>query len=440
MTLRQTVRWFTLPAAALSTALRGATLLGVGLLGVGLLVPGPAGAVETVVAVTLAADTSYEPGRFAYVAAPPSDGFIPVLPDAPLLDPPAGDESGEGSGDESGDEGGEGSDAAADAEPVWDDPGPQIPARPLPAGGIPEPPPRVALIDRVHVGVYRGVDATGRWVDGWFDRDDPSPPEEPTLGRLGAGLFYDQRDGLDPSFRLRARIPFTKARNRLGLLLGRGPERELIENRPRAGTNSLPNGFQNVDDEAWLLGLGYNPNGQIGQGFSFDAGVRLRLDPELFARAAYRWNIELSERTLFRPTQTVFWLRTRGFGETTDLTLDHLIGKRFMLRTAVAGTVAEDTTGLQWQSYVTLFQDLKGRDTLAWSALASGETEAEVPVRSYGLQLRYRRRVLRDWLFVELLNSVTWPKVLTEERREANFGVGLGFEMYFGPVPDAQLR
>jgi hypothetical protein len=136
----------------------------------------------------------------------------------------------------------------------------------------------------------------------------------------------------------------------------------------------------------------------------------------------------------------VFWRRTRGFGETTDLTLDQLLGERFLLRTAASATVAEDTDGLEWQSYVTLFQNLAGRDSMAYSVVVAGETDAPVELQNFGFQLRYRRQVLRDWLFVELLQSVTWPRFLPEEQRELNVGVGVGFEMYFGAWPDAQIR
>ncbi|MBL8225702.1 MAG: hypothetical protein JNM50_10245 [Chromatiales bacterium] len=295
-------------------------------------------------------------------------------------------------------------------------------------------------IDWVHEKVYRGVDGTGHWVDGFFAGKNPAETRKPTIGRLGLGGYWDQRDAFDPSFRLRARVPFENMRNRVGLIFGRGPEREVVENRPRAGTDSLPNRFNDIQDDAWLLGLGFNSRGDLSRGLALDAAVRLRADPELLARAVYRWNVEISDRTLLRPSQTAFWRRTRGFGGTTDLTLDHLLGNRFLVRTAIAGTVAEDTDGIEWQSYATLYQDLKGRDTLAWSVVAAGETNAPVELQNYGFQVRYRRRILREWLFLELLQSVTWPRELVTEDRELNLGFGVGIEMYFGPVPQNQLR
>ena len=55
--------------------------------------------------------------------------------------------------------------------------------------------------------------------------------------------------------------------------------------------------------------------------------------------------------------------------------------------------------------------------------------------KDYGVELRYRRQISRDWLFIELLTFVSWPRELAIERREANPGVGIEFEMQFGDWP-----
>jgi hypothetical protein len=44
----------------------------------------------------------------------------------------------------------------------------------------------------------------------------------------------------------------------------------------------------------------------------------------------------------------------------------------------------------------------------------------------------YRRRLHRDWLFLELRSSITWPRETLLENREANLGVGAAVELQFG--------
>jgi hypothetical protein len=369
-----------------------------------------------------------------------NEGVVPLgkdATDAVAPGEPPGTGVPEASGAADAGAGGDAADETADITPSAVGPGDTAGATDVPV----EAPGPDTWIDRVHDGVYQGVDATGDWIDDWFSGDEPAPEDgQKAYGRLGLGGFWDQRDSFDPSFRFRTRIPLPQMRNRVGVFLGRAPEREAVENRPRAGSDSLPNRFNDVDDNAWLLGLGYAKDSQLSRGLQLDAGVRIRADPELIGRAIYRFNIELGERTLFRPSQTAFWRRTDGFGTTTNLVLDYLLNNRFLVRTAIAGTVSEDTEGAEWQSYATLYQDLSGKDTLGYSIVGAGETDADVEVQNYGFQVRYRRQVLREWLFLEVLQSVTWPRELATERREANYGVGIGFEMYFGPVPPDQVR
>ena len=133
-------------------------------------------------------------------------------------------------------------------------------------------------------------------------------------------------------------------------------------------------------------------------------------------------------------------LDSRGFGTTTQLAFDHLVSPRLLLRWDNIGTVAEDTDGLDWGTGVTAYQSLGSRRALSYTALMRGETDADVPVQNYGAEVRYRQQVFRSWLFIELLTSVTWPRETLDEEREINPGIGVGFEMFFGPTPDSQLR
>jgi hypothetical protein len=55
---------------------------------------------------------------------------------------------------------------------------------------------------------------------------------------------------------------------------------------------------------------------------------------------------------------------------------------------------------------------------------------------SCGLFRKSRKRIFRDWLFVETGGGWSWPRYSAEEQREANFGLGLAFQAYFGPAPE----
>ncbi len=298
-----------------------------------------------------------------------------------------------------------------------------------------------AWLDRTQRTVYRTVCNTALWFDGFFGDVRYDTETGDTYGRLGLSGYQDERDGMDVRLRLRARFALPALSNRGAILLGRGDEKEIVEERTSTDFDALPSNFNDLDDEAWLLGMGFEQGG-MRKGFKFSIGAKLRAPPEPYVKGSYRRSISLSRRDLARFRQIFFWRDAEGFGSTSHLDFDHLVSDRLMVRWANYGTISEDeeVEGLEWGSTLTLFQSLSDRRAFSYRALIRGETKADVRHQNVGFEVRYRRRLMRKWLFVELVSSVTWPREFLIEERQANFGVGIGFEMYFGPVPDIQMH
>ena len=296
-------------------------------------------------------------------------------------------------------------------------------------------------LDKTNVRLYRMLCGTARWFDSFFgDSTRYDTTVDQTWGRLGAGAYYDERDEWDLDFRLRAQAELPAAKRRTRLLLGRGDEKELIEDRGTSPRDSLPSRFNEVEDNAWLLGLGFARKEGLKRGIDFGVGVRLGLPLEPYVKARFFRNWSVTEKTLLRFRQTGFWRDGRGLGTTSQFDIDHLIANNFLFRWHNWGTVAEDVDGLDWGSSTTLFQSLSDRRALAYRLFVRGETDAEERLKDYGLELRYRRRILRDWLFIEFVTGLSWPKETMLEKRELTLGAGVGLQLYFGPVPDIQLH
>jgi len=296
-------------------------------------------------------------------------------------------------------------------------------------------------LDRAQETVYVQTCATAAWFDGFFGDNRYDAASSETYGRVALSNFWDQRDGLDAKLRFRARFALPALHERSSLLLGRGDERELIEERSDGEFDSLPSGFDRLEDDSLLVGLGYGRGG-IERGFRYSVGVKMGTPLEPYVKATYRRAWRLSERDLLRVRPVAYWRSQEGLGTTLDVDLDHLIRPELLLRFSNWGNVTQDEEidGLAWGTSLTLYQGLSDRRALTYRALLTGETLDPVRVKNYGYELRYRQRILRKWLFIEFLASVTWPKDLPEELRTRNLGAGIGLEMYFGPIPEVQMR
>jgi hypothetical protein len=127
-----------------------------------------------------------------------------------------------------------------------------------------------------------------------------------------------------------------------------------------------------------------------------------------------------------------FWQQERGTGLTLQSDLDRVINPNVLLRWANSLAVEDEVEGLGWRSDLIAYQGLSNNRALSYSIFALGQGGADVQLQNYGLELRYRQRIAREWLFIQLSTGLSWPRELLAEERESNFGVGIMLEMQFG--------
>lgn len=292
-------------------------------------------------------------------------------------------------------------------------------------------------IDQNQVRVYRTVCGTAAWFDGFFgDRRFDAATGE-TYGRIGLGTYWDERNGWDTKFRFRGRYAFPALRNRGSFFIGRGDEQELVEGRDGVASAPVP-GTQNSQEDSTFIGFGFEKFESFTRGLQLSVGAKLRAPPEPFVKLRYRHTWELTERDLIRLRPVVYWKSEEGFGTTVNLDYDRVLTQYLLFRWANFGQVAEDEAveGLSWGTTFYLFQALSKKRSFSYSAFARGQTEAEVSFQNAGLEVRFRHSFLRDWLFVEYITGLSWPRQFLEERRKTVFGAGLFLEAYFGPAPE----
>lgn len=271
-----------------------------------------------------------------------------------------------------------------------------------------------------------------RWFDSWFG-DSEDFDESKVNGWMIAGAEYTQYDGFDPRLRLRVRAPLPNMNHRWDLVLGRVDETAYVSDTEiEDETFFNPGAVSDKDDDAeWLLGLGHRGRAEK-QGWDWDAGVRLRIPPRPYTRVQWYYNKAFSQKTDFRYRQTFFWRSDQGFGTTGRADFAHELDPSNVTRLEAIATVSESTQGTQWYLGNTWYHQVSGKSGFSMLAFIRGETDLEVPLQEYGFNFIWRRPFTRDWLYLSLGPSVTWPKELKSERREISLGFGAWLEIEFG--------
>jgi hypothetical protein len=131
----------------------------------------------------------------------------------------------------------------------------------------------------------------------------------------------------------------------------------------------------------------------------------------------------------------LFWQNQRGTGASLTNIVDFAYNPNWMFRSLSILKGEDEIEGLGWSQQFVAYQALSSKDALSYTVFANGETLNEVPLLDYGVELRYRKRIAREWLFIILSTRLNWPREFTVEERHSNFGVGIEFEMQFGDWP-----
>jgi hypothetical protein len=167
-------------------------------------------------------------------------------------------------------------------------------------------------------------------------------------------------------------------------------------------------------------GLPVEPGGQATAGLRYlilddlfsqtdaQAGVLTRLPPGVYVRLRYRRQVPLGEVLLARGSASGFWQTDTGWGTREDLDLERSLRPRLLLRLANTVTVTEQSRGWEWGSELSLIAALSPRAAASLGGAALGASDAGAAVETWRLLARYRRDVLRRWLFVELEPEGLW--------------------------------
>ena len=217
-------------------------------------------------------------------------------------------------------------------------------------------------------GLHRAVCESALWFDNLFGDPRIREDRESTYGRLLLGLHYDEREGFEDFTNFQAKVSLPKMERRLNAFVGRGDREQIVTGQNPVEDYVPPVG---LDDDEWLVGLGYSPARGRRSKTSFDVGVDVDFPMNPFVRARYRHRFFPGNRTLVRVRPSIFWEREEGGGSTTKIDVDHLIGREILFRWRNVGTWTEESEGLEWYVELTLFQNLGIKRALATSSARS---------------------------------------------------------------------
>jgi hypothetical protein len=287
-------------------------------------------------------------------------------------------------------------------------------------------------IDRAHTGIHGLVWKSARYVDGLFGSElDEQVYREQTRGSITPALLWDEFGGFDSKFRFRVKLPLPYLDQRYDAFIGTFSRDEFVTERELdSGAIQRQHAGGRVEEDETLVGI--QRRSKEGGRWDAAAGLRIRSPVDPFVKVGYRWQKGSPDRLLFRWRETGFWEASEQFGLTSRIDLERIVGDAWLARWTMSGTISEKSEGMRGYTALTAYRGLPNRRGIGYQIFTSGSVDADVPVEEYGLRVAWRQSMVRDWLVVEVRPSVTWPKDEPEQPRKPSWGLGIGFEMFFG--------
>jgi hypothetical protein len=287
-------------------------------------------------------------------------------------------------------------------------------------------------LDRTQQGVHGLVWRSAMHVDRWFGSREPEGAYQRASGSIAPALLWDEFDGFQPKVRFRINLPLPRVNERLNAFVGRVDRDEYVTERtPQSG--AFRRQYGELGEEQTLAGLVYRTPPKQGSRFDAGLGIRVRLPLDPYVKASHVYERGDSMSGLLSLRQTAFWQNSQHSGFTSRVDLEKLFADDlWLVRWTTSGSISEKSDGVYGYSAITALRGLPDRRAIAFEAGMDGETDARVPLHEFGFKAAYRQSIARDWLVMEVRTSLTWPKEEPEQPRSPSWGVGIGFEMFFG--------
>lgn len=246
------------------------------------------------------------------------------------------------------------------------------------------------------------------WLDGFFDDDRTRGIKNETRLKLSAWGFWDENSVYDDSdFNFNIRIKLPRAKKRVQFVFTNEPDDDMANSRsggvfPDPQTKDETTvGFRFFD----VIGKKIPGKFSTAIGVGFSSGdPNFRIEP----RYIYTHDFDIWSTTFL---QKIRWHSENGWRSLTRLDFDRALSKKYFFRSNNElqwDEEEDDFEGIEFRPRFILSRRFSSKQALLfeWNNIVRDKPDWDV--HTTALVLRYRRQILRPWLFVEVAPQVAW--------------------------------
>jgi hypothetical protein len=260
-------------------------------------------------------------------------------------------------------------------------------------------------VDSAHRAVVNQVGVISRFIDSFFENPNYAAEEADARISLFQSTNITKRTSRTFRTRLKGSLTLPNLSRRLKLSFSGYDDLNIDETREENIEESAEESIK-IPSIRLQYSLFDRNNIQIKE----STGIRLR-NPSLFAGFRFTIKRDLSKKWNTKYIQRVFWYTKDGWISSTELNFNRVIGKRNLFRETCKAFWQEShdlSEGFKFNLISSFSQPLAKSAILRYHWSSFYFTKPDARWSSTTFSIKFRQRVWRDWLTLELAPFITW--------------------------------
>ena len=262
------------------------------------------------------------------------------------------------------------------------------------------------FLNTPHKKTSSGLEWISKRIDTFFASEDIYEEATGSYARISASTII--REGGQQNFlgdlNLRIELPHTK--KKLKLIIETDADQNL-ESRPGQTGETSPN--QALSNTTYYAGVEKELTEKSLWNVRTSTGIKIRSPLDPFVR------LRISREALFdtwklRFTETLFHFHSSGTGHNTSLDIDRPISKTDLVRMHTSATWWDNTDHYELSHSFTFYHEITERRVLSYGIGIYGTNKPALQADTYLLDIHYRQRLHKDWLYAEINPQVLYLK------------------------------
>jgi hypothetical protein len=272
-------------------------------------------------------------------------------------------------------------------------------------------------VDASHRYATNRAQVLVQWMDDFFGAPVRDAERADSFVRTILVNDWDERDGHDPSIRLRGQISLPKVSERVDLIFSGEESEQTLTEEERSQENDV----------------GVRFNFRDGRRSRLDATLSLRGGPSILPGVRYRYQQPISENSWARFTQRLQYHSDDGYRSLTSLEANRRLDNKRLLRWSGRLRYREDREFWDWNTGIALRKWLDDHEkfpsAIEYFAAVSGQDEPQNFETNYRVGFLYRKQFFRQFLYYEIEPSYNWRRDTFEESRGGVLGIVFRLEV-----------